>query len=182
VRKGRAEFLAQFARVGSPEIRERLADPGARETAAVCRLDWSEASRGTHAQMVELHRDLLALRRTDPIIAAQGERGVQIDGAVLGPEALALRYFGPGNDDRLLVLNLARDLSFAPASEPLLAPPRGQRWAQAWSSESARYGGTGTPPLDSDGTGWWVPGHTAVLLAPERAPERDRLGQGKEPP
>jgi maltooligosyltrehalose trehalohydrolase len=181
VRKGRAEFLAQFARVGSPEIRERLADPGARETAVACRLDWSEAAHGRHAQALDLHRDLLTLRRADRIIAAQGEGGVQIDGAVLGPEALALRYFGPGGDDRLLVVNLARDLPLVPASEPLLAPPRGQRWTLAWSSESGRYGGSGTPPLDKDG-GWWVPGHTAVLLAPERAPERDHLGEGKEPP
>jgi maltooligosyltrehalose trehalohydrolase len=182
VRKGRADFLAQFARVRSPEIREALADPGARATAAACKLDWSEATRGRHARILELHRDLLQLRRTDPIIAAQGEGGVEIDGAVLGPEALALRYFGPGGDDRLLVINLGRDLPLAPASEPLLGPPPGQRWAVTWSSESGRYGGTGTPPIDRDGARWTVPGMTAVLLTPERAPERDSLGEGKEPP
>src|SRR4029453_3091592 len=42
VRKGRTEFLSQFPRCATPEMRDRMADPGAPETAAACVLDWSE--------------------------------------------------------------------------------------------------------------------------------------------
>jgi CheY-like chemotaxis protein len=46
-----------------------------------------------------------------------------MDGAVLGPEALVLRFFGVPGNDRLLIVHLGRDLYLAPAPEPLLAPP-----------------------------------------------------------
>jgi maltooligosyltrehalose trehalohydrolase len=164
VRKGRAEFLSQFPATATPEIRDRLADPGTVETAAACRLDWSEPGHPAHQTTLALHRDLLALRRSDPVLAAQGEHGVQIDGAVVGPECLVLRHAAPQGDDRLLVVNLGRDLELRPMSEPLLAPPEGKSWTILWSSESPRYGGAGTSPLQ-DGSGIWrLPGHAAVLL------------------
>jgi maltooligosyltrehalose trehalohydrolase len=164
VRKGRGEFLAQFRRCATPEVRDQMFDPGAAETVAACRLDWSEPARPAHSQMLALHRDLLALRRSDPVIAAQGEHGVQIDGAPLGPDCLVLRFWSPTGDDRLLLVNLGRDLNLRPAPEPLLAPPEGQRWSVVWSSDSPRYGGLGTPPVDADGDGWRIPTSAAVLL------------------
>ena len=45
--------------------------------------------------------------RTRP---SPGQRQGGLDGAVLGPEAFVLRYFGEGGDDRLLLVNLGRDL------------------------------------------------------------------------
>ena len=41
---------------------------------------------------IVMHRDLIRLRRRDPVFRAQRPRGV--DGAVLGPEAFVLRFFG----------------------------------------------------------------------------------------
>jgi maltooligosyltrehalose trehalohydrolase len=164
VRKGRAEFLSQFPRCATPEVRDRMADPGTVETPAACRLDWSEPGQPRHQAMLALHRDLLALRRSDPVIAAQGEHGVQIEGAVLGPECLALRYVEPRGDDRLLIVNLGRDIVLRLLPEPLLAPPEGKIWEILWSSESTRYGGSGTPPLGGVGQDWRLPGHAAVLL------------------
>ena len=49
---------------------------------------------GPHAEALALHRDLLRLRRDDPTIRA-GQRPGAVDGAVLGPEALVLRWFDP---------------------------------------------------------------------------------------
>jgi maltooligosyltrehalose trehalohydrolase len=163
VRQGRIQFLSQFPRLATPETRDRLPDPGAPETAAACRLDWSEPGHPAHQPVLDLHRDLLTLRRSDPVIAAQGEQGVQIDGAVLGPECLVLRYTA-GGDDRLLIVNLGPDLLIGPLPQPLLAAPEGRTWTALWSSESARYGGDGTPPLEQPGGAWRVPAHAAVLL------------------
>src|SRR4029079_8258096 len=45
VRKGRAEFLAQFPSVATPQVQERLAAPAARITFERCRLDFGERER-----------------------------------------------------------------------------------------------------------------------------------------
>ena len=74
--------------------------------------------------------------------------------------------FGDNGDDRLLLVNLGVDLNLSPAPEPLLAPPEGCAWEVIWSSEDPRYGGCGTPPLETEGN-WRVLGHAAVVLAPE---------------
>jgi maltooligosyltrehalose trehalohydrolase len=88
-----------------------------------------------------------------------------VDGAVLSDACLLLRFFGKSGDDRLLLVNFGTDLHLDPAPEPLLAPPEHMRWRTLWSSEDPRYGGTGTPDLDSEDN-WRIPGHAAVALRP----------------
>ncbi len=66
-----------------------FADPGDPATFERCKLDHSE--RETHREIYDLHRDLLKLRREEPVFRAQKRHGV--DGAVLSSEAFLLRYF-----------------------------------------------------------------------------------------
>ena len=162
VRRGRREFVAQFRTLGLPEWDERIPDPGAEETFRRCQLDHGE--RETNRAAWALHRDLLRVRRDDPVIRRQGADG--LDGAVLTDDAFVVRFFAPDGADRLLVVNLARDLHFDPAPEPLLAPPAGRRWRLSWSSDDVAYGGLGTFPPDSQ-DGWRLPGQATVLLAPQ---------------
>jgi maltooligosyltrehalose trehalohydrolase len=131
VAKGRREFLAQFPSIAS--MLDQLPRPDDPQTFERCKLDHSE--REKNAGIVALHRDLLALRHD--------LRKRPIEGAVLGSEAFLLRF-----DDRLLIVNLGRDLLLHSPNEPLLAPPPGRRWQLLWSSESPQYGGSGTPPLE----------------------------------
>jgi maltooligosyltrehalose trehalohydrolase len=168
VRQGRLDFLAQFpsiqALVEAGQVDgSTLPDPGSLETFERCKLDLSERER--HADVYALHRELLRLRRETPVFAAQRRGG--IDGAVLGPEAFVLRYFGDetGNEDRLLVVNLGSDLHLEIVPSPLLAPPEGYAWEACFSTEDPRYGGNGTAPLETDG-GWRLPGEAAVVLRP----------------
>jgi maltooligosyltrehalose trehalohydrolase len=161
VHEGRSQFLFQFPNLAQPETRCRLADPGDPETFARSKLDFSE--REKHSEAYDLHKDLLRLRREDPVFRAQAKGG--LDGAVLASEAFVLRYFGDDGDDRLLLVNLGRDVRLDPAPEPLLAPPEGRLWEIAWSSEDPRYGGCGTAPLDSPDN-WRIPGHAAVAMRP----------------
>jgi maltooligosyltrehalose trehalohydrolase len=162
IRKGRAEFLAQFPSLASPEMQTRFADPSDPATFERSKLDHSE--RETHREIYELHRDLLKLRREEKVFRAQKHHG--LDGAVLSSEAFMLRFFGDDADDRLLLVNLGVDLHLDPAPEPLLAPPADSEWVILWSSEDPRYGGIGTPPLDS-GQNWQIPGYAAVVLKPD---------------
>jgi maltooligosyltrehalose trehalohydrolase len=161
VAKGRREFLSQFPSLADPEVQQRIPDPAAPETFACCKLDWSERDR--HAEVWDLHRDLLRLRREDPAFAAQDAAGLLT--AVLGPQAMLVRYRCT-TGDRLLLVNLGADLHLDIAPEPLLAPPRGARWRTLWSSEDPRYGGRGTSAVETD-DGFRLPGHAAVVLVPE---------------
>jgi maltooligosyltrehalose trehalohydrolase len=164
VRAGRAAFLAQFPSLAAPESQAALPDPADRLTFERSKLDWSERTR--HGAAHALHVDLLRLRREDPTLGAHASG---IDGAVIGPDALVLRFFGRGGDvnDRLLLVNLGRDLTLGSMAEPLLAPPLGARWQLLWSSEAIRYGGSGTPDLDP-AEAWRLPGHAAVVLTASR--------------
>ena len=166
VHAGRVEFLSQFRSLATSEMSGCFANPADRSTFERCKLDHGERER--NREIYALHRDLLRLRRVDPVLSSEA-RG-KIDGAVLGPEAFVLRFFGPMNDDRLLLVNFGTDLHLAPAPEPLLAPPLNRAWATLWSSEDPKYGGCGTPPVDSD-ENWRLPGHAAVVLQPERTDE-----------
>jgi len=169
VRKGREEFLTQFPSVALPSIREGIPDPGARETFERCKLDLSE--RESHAPCLALHEDLLRLRREDPVFRAPSAG--KIDGAVLGPHAFVLRFFAPPDEesgDRLLVVNLGRDLKLAPVPEPLLGPPGGRCWDVMWNSEDTKYGGSGAPPPEDQDGCWRLPGYAAIVLRGRRKP------------
>lgn len=161
VRRGRLEFLSQFPSLALPEMQARVPDPASPETFCTAKLDLGE--RDAHAAAYDLHRDLLALRRSEAALRAQRPRGV--DGAVLGESAFVLRFFAEDDQDRLLIVNLGRTLHLNPAPEPLLAPLRWSGWTLRWSSEDPRYGGAGTPELES-ADNWRIPAEAAVLLAP----------------
>lgn len=160
VAEGRKKFLRQFPSLAGGEVADLLADPADPETFRRCQLDFSDRQR--HAGHYLMYRDLLKLRREEPAFRAQLTR--QMDGAVL-ENALLLRFFALGGDDRLLVVNLGRDLDLGPAPEPLLAPPDGTTWALQWSSEEVRYGGNGTPEMDTEAS-WLVPGQAALVFRP----------------
>jgi maltooligosyltrehalose trehalohydrolase len=184
VRRGRREFLAQFPSLADPAVQAAVPDPASPAAFALCNLDLADRGDSSGAALA-LHRDLLRLRREDPVFRLQAAAG--IDGAVLGPAALVLRWFAPapgmaagtdadgtsgeaaaagGPGDRLLVINLGADLELTPAPEPLLAPPAGARWQVLWSSEDPRYGGAGAPPPEDADGGWRLPGQAAIALRP----------------
>ncbi len=166
VYKGRIEFFKQFASIATPEVEAGLPIPSNLETFLKCKLNYLD--RELHANAYNLHRDLLRLRRNDPVFNTPRLGG--LDGAVIGPDAFIIRYFGEEEDTRLLLINFGVDLCLSPAPEPLLAAPAGTQWEILWSSENPRYGGSGMPPLTTN-QHWQVLGHSAVVLIPEKIEE-----------
>ncbi len=159
---GRADSFRQFPSVMDFQETSEMAVPTVMSTFIESKLDHSERERNQSSYA--LHRDLLRLRRDDPVFRLQAALG--IDGAVIGDEALVLRFFGADGDDRLLLINLGRDVVLLPMPEPLLAPSRCGAWRQFWSSEEPRYGGSGTPPFTPDSS-WRLAAHSAVVLLPD---------------
>jgi maltooligosyltrehalose trehalohydrolase len=158
VHEGRREFMLQFPRLKSLGGECELPHPALERTFRQCKLNWDEVE--TNAHLVRMHRELLKLRRDDEVFSRQDRTA--IEGSVIGEEAFLLRWRSDEGNDRLMLLNLGRDLDWKCVTEPLLAPPLGREWHLLWSSENPCYGGMGTPHFDN--RRWHVPGHAAVVF------------------
>lgn len=171
VKRGRAEFLAQFP--GCARHPDLLADPALPSTFEASRLRWDECETGAHAVAVRLHRDLLRLRREEPTVGITASPGVRTQAVALAPSCALVRYFAdaPADDpeDRILIVNLGADLELSAVVDPLLAPAAPDhrpRWRLLWTSEDPRYGGHGCSEPEQDDGRWIIPGAAAVLLSP----------------
>ena len=164
IRGGRRAFLWQFPTLRRMLVRGGMPRSSAWATFAQCKLlDRERSEQGPH---LNLHTDLIALRRGTPVLRDCAPWG--LDGAVLGPHAFVLRFFGERpdafDDERLLVVNLGPDETITTMPEPLLAPPsRDHYWTTALSTEDQRYGGSGILPIPSNGR-WALPAESALLL------------------
>jgi maltooligosyltrehalose trehalohydrolase len=163
IRKGRAEWLAPFLSLTEEEALTTLPAPDDPEVFARCKLDFSE--REKNRQLYDLHIDLLKLRREDSRFRQQ--TSCSIDGAVLGTTSFLLRCFSKEDDDRLLLVNLGERQVLYPAPEPLLAPPSNCKWETLWTSESPRYGGSGSAPVATTEQ-WFLPAESMAALQPVR--------------
>jgi maltooligosyltrehalose trehalohydrolase len=165
VHQGRKEFLSQFPSIAVEASQTAIDDPASEATYRKCRLDLEERQRNEH--VYRLHKDLIRLRREEPVLSPRDERW--FDGATLSGSAFLLRYFGPSErEDRMLLVNLGTDALLHVLPEPLLAAPQGMRWAIRWSSENIVYGGAGTPILVMD-ENWKLEGEAALWLAPKES-------------
>lgn len=182
VAEGRRAFLAQFPALRMPEEQRLLPNPSARDTFERCRLNHD--MREHNQALWNLHLDLLALRREDPVFSRQCAD--LIEATTLGSDAFLLRYFArpnahhgtPEAEERLVLVNFGTELLICPTPQPLLAPPANRSWQFLWSSDNPRYGADYSPPLETT-SGWRLPGEcTSVLkavpreLAPSPEPAR----------
>ena len=120
----------------------------------------------------QLHRDLLRLRREDPVFrrAAAGRRRRRRARAG-GVRAALLRRRTA--DDRLLLVNLGRDLHLDPAPEPLLAPPDGTPLGARSGRARTRATAAAAPaPLGDRRTAGASPARPRSSLRPCRTRER----------
>src|SRR5262249_7927579 len=144
VERGRREFLAQFVSWRSALYEEGQHPPIGKAALEASRLDLAQHS-GTGFPVAptgapsgggsavkpafRCHKELLALRKS---IVKPGER---VGAAVIGERSVCLRW--PGH---LVLLELGADRTLTAPTEPLLAPPAGQRWKLLFSSEHTRFG------------------------------------------
>jgi maltooligosyltrehalose trehalohydrolase len=161
VREGRKEFMSQWRSIKLSEMLSCLDDPCSPDTFHKCKLD--DSFRDQNSVWYKLHKDLLTLRREDPVLSAWTSN--RYDGAVMGSDAFLVRAFNREHGDRLLLFNFGRDVLLDPAPEPLLAPLEDVEWRVLLSTEHPAYGGCGTPPADTE-ENWRLPGTSAVVMTP----------------
>jgi maltooligosyltrehalose trehalohydrolase len=70
--RGRREEFKSFSAFADDAARERIPDPQAETTFARSKLNWEERERAPHARVLALYRQLLALRRDDPVLSQAG--------------------------------------------------------------------------------------------------------------
>ena len=171
VAEGRKNELRQFPSLRDPAMEKQVIRPADPACFAATRLDW--AQRAANSEWVALHRDLIALRKSDPVISLQPNAASGgLDGSVVGNDALLLRWFAPGRgSDRLLLVNLGSDLAIRSIPDPLFAPPEGTEWRLMLSTQNPDYGGVGQAPIDLMER-WTLPADTALLFAASPAPPR----------
>ena len=137
VTEGRRQEFARFEGFKASDI----PDPQAPETFEASKLQWDEIRKPEHSQVLELYRELLALRETEPALVRR-RRGTY-DCVPVGEHAVALRYRTPGGkDDVLVIANLKGALSADLDAGELTRPPDGCRWMPLISSEELRFGGS----------------------------------------
>ena len=135
VSRGRREEFKSFAAFADPATRERIPDPEAPATFEASRLRWQELAGEANREVLELHRALLRMRQSDPVLAHASREGELEAGLERGNVLYVVRRNGACA--RRLVVNLgdAREPWVAPegsrvllASEPLgdgVLPPFG---------------------------------------------------------
>jgi maltooligosyltrehalose trehalohydrolase len=162
---GRKKSLSIFRSMNNETMLCETPVPHERGNFEACKLDFAE--REKHREMYTLTKELLALRKNDVTFSRQEKDTV--DGAVLSDEAFVIRFFGNNSeDDRLVLVNLGRDLDLMPIPEPLLAPPEGYLWSTTLSTEEPRFGGSGAADATAD-THFYLTAHSAIVLSPRAA-------------
>jgi len=159
VEKGRLEFLSQFPSLASPSMEARIPPPADIETFIHSKL--LDEERTADSAALRLHRDLLKLRREDPLLRELGTDAVRVEASAPSEHIVLLRYLGV-RAHRLLVVNLGDDHR-SPMNDPLLAPLPAAPWEELWSSERPQYGGGGVISFPCDAA-WLITGGSATLL------------------
>lgn len=141
VTEGRRREFHYMDAFRDPARHHEIPDPQDRETFFRSKLDLSE--RASHPGVYRLYRDLVSLRRTDPVFSAQDRSRLRV--AAVGDSMLALHLRGP-EGHRLVVSNFGGETAVHLGRAAGLGELPGGGWELVLSSASSRYGGDGREP------------------------------------
>jgi maltooligosyltrehalose trehalohydrolase len=158
VTEGRRKEFRQFSAFRDASAWERIPDPQAEETFRRSKLEWHEAARMPHQGVLTLYRELLRLRREEPVLRARGRETLAV--AALGDRALMLRRSAPAAPDLLLLVNLGDGLTIATSERE--ETRASDRWSPVLDTEDPRFGGEAAAILEDDRVRFRRPG--AVVL------------------
>jgi len=164
VTKGRR---AEFARAAglTPAQLQQIPDPQAEATFLESKLPLAERTHGTGAQLFGMHRDLLALRRTDAVLTRRDR--TRMDAFASGDVLFVHSWCGRRH--RLIAANFGVAVDAAPGR--LSLPPAVSKldWRPLFSTEDRRYGGAGDVVRFDAGI-VSLPPYAVAWLAAEDAP------------
>ena len=147
VRRGRREEFASFGWTGE------VPDPGDEDTFWRSKLEWGKRTVRGHDAMLRLYRDLIRLRRDEPLLRPGGAV-VEVD---TDERARWLQVRLGGDAGALLVV-----ASVAPARRESRVPLAKGSWDLMLATDAIRYDGGGR--AEHDGDVLVLPGYSAAVL------------------
>lgn len=142
----RAEF-AGFRAFQDERLRETIPDPQARSTFLRSKLDLSE--REVNAGVLHLYRELIRLRRSDPVLRVNDRSGTSAHGVTA---EVVLIHRWAGDEHRLLIANFGSAIGLPVTGDAWGEVPGLDAAALMLSTADRRFGGTpGTSRVEPDG-------------------------------
>jgi maltooligosyltrehalose trehalohydrolase len=135
VRRGRRREFEAFG------WSDDVPDPQAPETFERSKIDWSKATAGTHARLLMLYRDLLALRRESSLLRPDGGSLAVAHGEPGWITVLREPFFASQRGEPSALLT-AFNCSASAADVPLPGSPA-RAWTLRLSTDAFGYGGSG---------------------------------------
>jgi len=170
VTEGRRRDSARLAGFEDERQQREIPDPQAEETFLASKLHLDEREEGIGQQTWLLHRELLALRRADTVLARQDR--FQMRTHVAGD--LLLVHLWHRRERRLIVANFGVGVDAAPGGLGVPAGLLQPRWRTVLSTDERRFGGT-DDRIRFDGDLVSMPPHTVAWLAATEPPLPLRL-------
>ena len=116
VSKGRREEFKSFRAFADPTARASIPDPQDTLTFERSRLDWSERDSGPHGRTLTLYRQLIQLRRNDPVLSSADRAGLEAKAITGDGQLLLVRRSSPAGS-RLLLANLGTERATVPGPQ-----------------------------------------------------------------
>ena len=135
--EGRRDEFAAFRAFADPEMRDSIPDPQVEATFLASKIDLRE--RQGNAPVFRLHRALLTLRRSDPVLG-RGDRAMTRAAAIGARIVVVHRWLGT---HRLLIANFGAATALPIVDSPVLQDLPVTNWRSLLSTDDARFGGSG---------------------------------------
>ncbi len=157
VTEGRRKEFAGFKAFDDARMRETIPDPQAETTFLASKLGWSEVE--THAGTLALYRELLRLRRADPVLSVNDRNR---SNAFAASAQIVVVHRWNGDDHRVLVANAGQSVAMPCAWLERVEGGPGDTWELLLSTDEARFGGEGREPVIE-------PNHRTLTMPPRTA-------------
>ena len=144
VTEGRRREFARFVAFADPVNRARIPDPQADATFTSSRLDWNEQARSPSAGVLQLYKDLLRIRRTEP--ALRPGAGFSADAEALDDATVALRR-SSATETVIVVCRLAGSGAVEITAPPVPVDRTSEDLMSLLTSEDARFTIDPDPPV-----------------------------------
>jgi maltooligosyltrehalose trehalohydrolase len=128
VTEGRRREFRHYREFADESNRTRIPDPQSTATFVASKLNWEERDRDPHVRILNLYRDLLRLRMSEPALRPDGTHKAR----AIGDGAVLLRRRAKTDDAEMLCL-----AALAPGVVATIAEPR--RWSMVLTTEDEAY-------------------------------------------
>jgi maltooligosyltrehalose trehalohydrolase len=145
VTAGRRKEFCSFKAFSEPNSILSIPDPQALSTFVNSQLNWEERHLEPHTGILNLYRELIKLRRTEPALMRKIDSSLEL--VVLGENFLAVRRATSDASAILMVVCLKGQGKTIIETCSVNQPPQGKQWALLQTTEDPDFTNTPSRPL-----------------------------------